>query len=102
MCRSPLSDVMFVLQNQGGKRTISNDAQREDINNVKLPVMSKLDMTITAIEGNDNLGIDISYSTKLFRQETMERLADYLRRLISGLVVNVGQPIGQLQMISDS
>jgi len=79
MSRNPLSDVMFVMQ-ENGYREYSQQ--------------SKFDLTITATEQQ----LSINYSTQLFTAATMQRLAAYLQQIISA---DVSLKIKDIELVKE-
>ena len=79
--RNPLFDTMFILQNL-------------DIPTIETPGLklkpyqydrttSKFDLTLECYELEKNLSCIFEYSTKLFKEETIERFPTYLKQIIA-------------------
>ncbi|MFE1173267.1 amino acid adenylation domain-containing protein [Streptomyces sp. NPDC058773] len=83
--RSPLFDVMLVLQNAPGARTESvwgePRARRVDVDRGA----GKLDMIVTFVEDEDGLHGEIEYDSHLFASTTIEQWLTGLSRLIAAL-----------------
>jgi amino acid adenylation domain-containing protein len=84
--RNPLFDVMLVLQNM-------------DRSNVEIPGLdltpidhhmhvSKFDIILTAVEEADRFDLFLTYSTALFKEETIYRFIDYFKRILSAVLAD--------------
>ncbi len=90
LSRNPLFDVMFVLQNT------QNQLQIPDLKLNYLQTktsIAKFDLTLTAVEINEGLIFSFEYSTKLFKQERIERMAAHFVNIITEVVKNLAQRI---------
>ena len=98
--RSPLFDVMLVVENQQaelqdiGKSTLYEKAFR-------LPV-SKFDLTFAFVETVQGLSLSIEYNTDLFEQSSIERMGVHLESLLSALVAEPLLPLQQVGYLSES
>ncbi|MCK4258234.1 MAG: amino acid adenylation domain-containing protein, partial [Halanaerobiales bacterium] len=78
--RNPLFDTMLVLQNMG-----RNDVE---ISGLKLTPYelekrtAKFDLVLTAEEVKDEINLNISYKTGIFKKETIERLGRYYLKVM--------------------
>ncbi|MGI5423693.1 non-ribosomal peptide synthase/polyketide synthase [Streptomyces sp. CA-179760] len=87
--RTPLFQVLFSYVADGGSYTNPDGV---------LP--SKFDLSVR-IEGSDGtLSGQIEYSTALFDAATMERLAGHLVTLLDAVVLDPGQRVGELPVLS--
>ncbi|MCP5052157.1 MAG: AMP-binding protein, partial [bacterium] len=99
LSRNTLFDVMLVLQNI--------DSQRSEIPGLKLAPYhyesdtSKFDLTLTAVESGDRFVFSITYSTKLFKQDTIQRFAGYFKRLAANLAKDSHQCIAEIELLSE-
>ncbi|MCP4158149.1 MAG: amino acid adenylation domain-containing protein, partial [bacterium] len=55
---------------------------------------------ITVTESSKKLDIIVEYSTKLFKKETMERIADYYDNILQQIPGDIGREISQLEIIT--
>ena len=100
MSHTPLFQVMFVLQNN----------ERADWNLPGLSVepvtlenhTAKFDLTLTLSEEASGFSGRLEYSTDLFEDETIRRLADHFVHLLQGALTQPEQSIGRLPMLSDA
>ncbi|MBE6049022.1 MAG: hypothetical protein E7213_11610 [Clostridium sp.] len=75
--RSPLFDVMFILQNSNKDQLnrMDNKVHGERIDNK----VSNFDMTLEAVEVSGQISCEIQYCTALFKKESIKNLAnDYI------------------------
>jgi amino acid adenylation domain-containing protein/non-ribosomal peptide synthase protein (TIGR01720 family) len=96
--RNPLFDTMFVLQNL-------------DIPTIETPGLklepcpyerntAKFDLTLVCFEYGDQLPCLFEYSTRLFKQETIERFILYFKNIISAVKVNPGIRLADIDILS--
>jgi amino acid adenylation domain-containing protein/FkbM family methyltransferase len=82
--RNPLFDVMLSLQNV--------EIPELAVPGLKLAPagyrnkISLFDMTLTGIEGEEEIFLTIDYSDHLFKRQTIERFAGYFRRIVDAVV----------------
>ncbi|WP_080497089.1 non-ribosomal peptide synthetase [Bacillus wiedmannii] len=96
--RNPLFDIMFVLQNiettsvQFGDlafQTYEFDAQ-----------ISKFDMTLSAREEKGRIYFTLEYCTKLFRSDTVERMATHFLYLLRKVPTNLNSKLAEISLMS--
>jgi amino acid adenylation domain-containing protein/FkbH-like protein len=96
--RSPLFDVMVVLQN--------NERPEENPEGLKITGIdiemgiSQFDLTFNFNEMEEKLQFEINFNTDLFRQETIERLRDHLIELANSAVESPSFFIGKLNLLT--
>src|SRR5262249_5799167 len=94
--RSPLFQVMFVLQNAPrssmtlGDLTISRQEAEKDIT-------SRYDLTLSVTESPRGLGVVAKYKTDLFDDATMKRLLGHFRILLEDVAASPGKRLSQIQ-----
>jgi tyrocidine synthetase-3 len=97
--RNPLFDTMFSLQDF--------DALIIEIPGLKVqPLdsetrMSKFDLTLTAVEKEENLLFIFEYRTRLFKQETIRRFIGYFRKIISTVLGCHDIRISRIEIIDE-
>jgi non-ribosomal peptide synthetase component F len=80
LSRNPLFDTMLVLQN--------TDIPQVSFDNLRfIPykpynAVSKVDLSIEAVESRENIHFTIQYSTRLFREETIKNLAEHFMKVL--------------------
>ena len=99
MSRSPLFDVMLILQNN----------EVEDINLGTAKVewfeakdkVSKFDFTINIGEQNGEYSVNFEYCTALFNEESIWNLIDHYMVLITNLLENLDSKLKDIEMIDE-
>ncbi|MCP5049276.1 MAG: amino acid adenylation domain-containing protein, partial [bacterium] len=106
--RNPLFDVMLSMQNMeavpgqtGGSEASSGDVtppetQAHGFENV----VSKFDMTLTAVEGAV-LSFQFTYNTALFKRETIQRFTGYFKNIVSAVTTGEDIPLYRIEVMSD-
>ncbi|HLP61991.1 MAG TPA: amino acid adenylation domain-containing protein, partial [Candidatus Deferrimicrobium sp.] len=98
--RNPLFDTFFVLQNI--------DRQAVEIPGLKMKSYehenpkSKFDLSLIAVEAQGKLLFTFEYSTKLFKQETIERFIVYFENIVSGVLKNKYSALSSLEIIPEA
>ncbi|MCK4258345.1 MAG: amino acid adenylation domain-containing protein, partial [Halanaerobiales bacterium] len=99
LSRNPLFDVMFALQNQ---MTSGVDFPDLKLSNYSIGnQVAKFDLTLNAFESEKGLHFDLEYKTKLFKEETIKRIARHFVNLINEVVENPEGQIKEFQTISN-
>ncbi|MCA1693923.1 MAG: condensation domain-containing protein, partial [Actinobacteria bacterium] len=97
--RTPLFQAMIVLQNTPDQAWTLPGL---DIEGVELPVVTApFDISLNFQEFDGGLYGAINYNTDLFDPSTIERMAERLELLLTGIVENPDRPVGQLPWMSD-
>ncbi|MCK4261444.1 MAG: AMP-binding protein, partial [Halanaerobiales bacterium] len=104
LSRSPLFDVMFILQNvDKGKLRIENlEVKKYDYNHR----ISKFDLTISASEVTQNgmdeeIALNFEYSKSLFKRDTIERMTLHLRNILKAVVTNPKINLHDIKMLTE-
>ena len=96
--RSPIFDVMFILQNfEVGLLELGNLKITRD--NIRTNT-SKYDLTLSAIEGGDKIFLDLEYSTCLFKRSTIAAFTEHLKELVINALKNTETTIGNISLIN--
>jgi amino acid adenylation domain-containing protein len=97
---SPIFQTLFTLQNV--------PAQALDLPGLTVArvgaeqATARVDLSLALREDEGGLAATIEYSTDLFDEATIERLAGHYRRLLEAAVANLEQTIGGLPLLSDA
>ncbi|HLZ53309.1 MAG TPA: amino acid adenylation domain-containing protein, partial [Verrucomicrobiae bacterium] len=99
LSRSPLFQVMFILQNE--------PLQSLELAGLKLTPLrvhsgtAKFDLMLSLEESAGGLGGFIEYNTDLFDAETVARLTGHYQMLLESVVVNAEQRLSQLSLLTE-
>ncbi|WP_341271465.1 amino acid adenylation domain-containing protein [Clostridium cellulovorans] len=102
LSRNPLFDVMFVMQNTGTEEVEAEEIEAGGLKVKALGVesnISKFDMTMIAEESADEIIFNLEYSTKLFKKETIENLAEHYLNLLEKIVDNPEETLDRIDII---
>ncbi len=97
LSRNPLFDTMFRLQNFLLSEEINSELEYspcEFETNI-----SQFDLLLSCAEESDGLKCTFEYCTKLFKQETVEKIADYYVCLIQNIIDNPDQKLAELEIL---
>src|SRR6266404_1403244 len=97
--RTPLFQVMFILQNAPLPQMELGEAKLEPIN--VSSGTSKFDLTVSLEEKGGRLEGYLEYSTELFEEQTIERMIGHYKVLIDGIVENEQASIDDLPLLTD-
>ncbi|MCK4258240.1 MAG: SDR family NAD(P)-dependent oxidoreductase [Halanaerobiales bacterium] len=96
--RNPLFDVMFVLQNVGVNEICLKDMK---ISSYDLEEKAALfDLELEAYERDNNLTLNLNYSTKLYKKESAIRILDDYVGLLNIICDNIDLKIGDMRINS--
>ncbi|MCM3738302.1 amino acid adenylation domain-containing protein [Bacillus cytotoxicus] len=98
--RNPLFDVMFVLQN-----TEEDKLEAEEL--IFKPYdtsydVEKFDITINAMEENDEINFHISYATSLYKHETIERMVNHFLNIVKETAKNTKIKLKDIEILGES
>ena len=96
--RNPLFDTMFSLQEDFNSRVeipqLSLDILELDNKN------SKFNLTLDAYKIDNGLYFSFEYSTHLFQEETIQRMAEHFRNILDWIVTNPEKPLREIEILS--
>lgn len=98
--KNPLFDVMFVLQNMS-----SSSVEIDDVKFIPYTMnnySAKFDLTLTATEIQDEITCTLEYSTKLFKEETMQRMKDHFIKILKEICSKPEIKISEIEMIDET
>ena len=98
LSRNPLFDITFVLQNTEVEEVELGDISLEtfDFDNE----ISKFDLTLSAFEIEGGIGFNLRYWTKLFKRETVERIAKHFVSILREVAENPEIRLSEIEMLS--
>ncbi|MBP2654775.1 MAG: non-ribosomal peptide synthetase [Firmicutes bacterium] len=100
LSRNPLFDTMFALQSVDmAELTIGSlrFSRYEFYNRI-----AKFDLTVEAIERNNRLDFTLEYDTKLFKQETVQRLKGHLETVLKAIVEQPEIKLADIELVSEA
>ncbi|MEE1281872.1 MAG: amino acid adenylation domain-containing protein, partial [Acutalibacteraceae bacterium] len=98
MSRSPLFDVMLVMQN--------NEETNGELSNIEMSDASsnsniaKFDLDFTVLESDKKFAITLDYCTDLYKKETAEKLLKHYELLLKNLILSTDSKIKEFEMIT--
>jgi amino acid adenylation domain-containing protein len=98
LSRSPLFQVMFVLQNVPPAALELGSAKL-----VSFPFgtgTAKFDLTFILTENNSELQGGLSYSTDLFDDDTVERMIEHFKKLLGGIVAEPHRRLAAIPLLT--
>jgi tyrocidine synthetase-3 len=99
MSRNPLFDTMFSMQHMSN-RSESRSNQKFSPYEVE-HLISKFDLTVTAIEENDRIGIAFEYATKLFKPETVGRLMNHYVHIVQQMIEGSDRTLAEISLVNE-
>ncbi|NNB91406.1 non-ribosomal peptide synthetase, partial [Corallococcus exiguus] len=96
--RSPLFQVMFVLQNAPGEALRVPGLTFRQV--VAEGHSAKFDLTLTLQDSPQGFTGWMEYSTALFERSTIERMGSHLRTLLEAVAAKPEQPVAGLSLLS--
>jgi aspartate racemase len=97
--RTPLFQVMFVLQNAPLPALKSPELELTPLE-VEIGA-AKFDLTLFVTESDEGLLATMEYSSDLFEAATIDRMLGHYRTLLEGVVAQPERPIGTLPMMTE-
>jgi amino acid adenylation domain-containing protein len=95
--RNPVFDVVFnfINREEGEKEFPGADAAGgHEYENRS----AKFDLTLRAVDSGKKIFFNLEYSIRLFKQETIERLVDYFKRIVSYITRDPGFKISDISI----
>jgi iturin family lipopeptide synthetase B len=101
--RNPLFDTMFSYRDEDqsadgitaitGLKQTPHQIPRET---------AKFDLTLTVLENKDHLQMSMEYSTRLFREETIQGYFEYIKAIMEAVDLNKEQRISEINILSEA
>ena len=98
LSRTPLFQVMFVLQNAPQAELHVSDLSIDFMTSDS--GTARFDLTLSVADTPSGLAGMLEYNTDLFAAQSMERLLGHYGRLLEAAVADAGQPVVQLSLLS--
>ncbi len=99
LSRNPIFDIMFILQNMEMEKVVLDKLQVEkhkyDTN------VSMFDITFEGWETHEGIGFRLEYCTMLFKQETIEKFVNYLKRIINVVIANPSIKLKDIEILDE-
>jgi len=99
LSRNPLFDVMLAMQNTEMGETGLNGISIKPYEMKNR--IAKFDITVSAVETEDSIDMDIEYCTKLYKKETIERIISHYINILEKVSQNPDITLRQIEMISE-
>ncbi|HMZ78170.1 MAG TPA: amino acid adenylation domain-containing protein, partial [Acidobacteriota bacterium] len=100
LSRSPLFQVLFVLQNTPHLRFDFGDLQVELVENETR--IARFDLTCDVEDSPLGLAVTFEYNADLFDRSTIDRFFRYYETLLTGVVSNPGLRVGHLPILTEA
>ncbi|AIQ12432.1 non-ribosomal peptide synthetase [Paenibacillus durus] len=97
--RNALFDTMFSLQDEQ-QTGFNAEGLQAELYPFEYPI-AKFDLSVTALESSNLIRIYFGYATKLFKQETIERMGRHLTKILQEIVRQPECPLGEINLVSD-
>ncbi|MCT7997189.1 amino acid adenylation domain-containing protein [Laspinema olomoucense] len=99
LSRSPIFQVMFVLQNAP---TTTLELPGLTLQSLAIERgTTQFDLSLSVAEYPEGLAASIEYSTDLFDRETIVRMLGYLKTLLEGMVADPTQRISEISLLTE-
>ena len=99
LSRTPLFQVMFVLQNASDNTEMR--LGRLQLSREALPSnTSKFELTFSITESENGLQVSIEYNTGLYKEETIDRMMSHFKELLTSIIHNPRENISKLRMLT--
>ncbi len=96
--RSPLFDVLMIVQNDAPPELVLDQAQVSFFD--RESGVSKFDLSFEFAEIEEGLEMELKYNTRLFSPQRMEWVLAHFHQLIASVLSNPDQAMGQLNLLS--
>jgi amino acid adenylation domain-containing protein len=97
---SALFQVMFILQNAPMAEVKLPGVTLTQLN--QQSTIAKFDLTVSVIETDQGLVGSWEYNTDLFDGSTIEQMAEHFQNLLSAIVENPSQTVGELPLLTQA
>lgn len=98
--RNPLFNTLFSVQDFGDVNQINMDGVSVRPLQVEFPI-SKFDITLMAMERDNEIVCTLEYSTALFERETIKCLANHFIEIVKEITINTNKTIDEISMLTN-
>lgn len=98
--RNPLFDTMFIVQNMG-LPDIAIDNLEFNHHHFRYN-MSKFDFSLEIGDGDETIPCYLEYSTKLFKQDTAQRMITHYMNILRQIIKDASKTIADIGILTDS
>ena len=98
--RSPLYQVMLILQNTPTHKAALGDVQMSSFGSTL--ETSQMDLLLNLIEQPGGLTASMTYNTDLYHAETIQRMLAQYGRLLEAAVQNADCPVAEMPLLTES
>ncbi|TQR95459.1 amino acid adenylation domain-containing protein [Paenibacillus ottowii] len=98
LSRNPLFDIMFALQNLEQKEQQLAGLQLAPYPNEQ--TTAKFDLSLFTQENEEQIACGLQYGTRLYKRETIERLALHLQQLINVVIEQPDIALAAIEMVT--
>jgi amino acid adenylation domain-containing protein len=98
--RTPLFQVMFVLQNNRMQGAAPREIELEGLTLAEGTGTAKFDLTLALEQTGSELRGSFEYSTDLFDESTIERMVGHFRNLLGDIVARPARRLSELEILS--
>ena len=100
LSHSPIFQVIFAWQNASEGALELPRLEIEKLESTQM--VAKFDLSLSLQEAGEQIVGGLKYATALYEQATVERYAEYFRRLLKEVVANPESCIGELPLLSEA
>ncbi len=97
--RNPLFDVMFVLENMNSG-VDENAMKFKPIDIESELTIAKFDLTLAGVETDNGMNFSLEYCTKLFKNETIERMKEHYINILNSITSKLDSKIYEMNIMS--
>jgi len=98
--RSPLFDVLLVLQNNESSNFAAEGTEIKKLNLEHK--VSRYDLSFAFTEDEKGLQLNLEYNTDLFTEKTAERMCQHFKELTEAVLTNPSECIGALNILPEA
>ncbi|MCX2492861.1 aminotransferase class V-fold PLP-dependent enzyme [Pedobacter sp. PF22-3] len=96
--RNPLFELFFVYEHANGAKADTSGSPYQVLSSGL--TVAKFDLTLLAVETEDQLLMRFEYLTCLFKKETIARFAGYFKQIITAVITNPNLTIAEIDILS--